>query len=199
MERICRETGRRFEVSTQDLDFYRKFSPRFGDITCSIPPPTLCPEARMRRRLCFRNERTLYRRVCDLSGKELISTYSPEAPLPVIETSLWYSDSWEAKDYGRTYDPTRSFFAQFAELMREVPMYALSQRFGSENSPFTNLVSGNKNCHYIFAASNNEDCFYSTYIQRCCDVADSFFIFDSELCYECIDCSHCYRLFYSQE
>lgn len=199
MERTCRETGTVFTVSPQDLDFYSKISPVFGAVRCEVPPPTLCPEARMRRRLTFRNERTLYRRRCDRSGREIISVYAPDAPHPVWETPLWYADDWDARDYGREYDPNRPFFEQFAELMKVVPMYSLSQRLVQENSPYTHLVSGNKNCHYIFAASDNEDCFYTTYIQRSRDVADSFFIFDSELCYECIDCYHGYGLRHCQE
>jgi hypothetical protein len=199
MKTTCRETGIEFEISADDVAFYQKISPRFGDMLCPVPPPTLCPEARVRRRLCFRNERTLYRRTCDFSGKSIISTYAPGTPFPVYDNDIWYSDAWDGKTFGREFDPRKSFFHQFGELMREVPVFALSQRLENENSRYTNLVSNNRNCYYIFAGSLNEDCFYSTYIQRCRDVADSFFIFDSELCYECIDCFRCYQLLYSQE
>jgi hypothetical protein len=59
------------------LEFYDKISPIFGGKKYSIPSPTLCPEEREKRRLMFRNERKLYKRKCDLSGKEIISVYNP--------------------------------------------------------------------------------------------------------------------------
>ncbi|MFN8391209.1 MAG: hypothetical protein U0136_13035 [Bdellovibrionota bacterium] len=199
MERRCRETGVDFTVTEEDLGFYEKIAPTFAGQRFAIPPPTLCPEARMRRRLCFRNERTLYKRPSSFSDNEIISNYAPEEPWPVYEVAAWYSDAWDPTEYGRDYDRTKPFFEQLASLMKVVPVFALSQRFGNDSSPYTNLVSGNRRCHFIFAATENEDCFYSTYLQRCRDVSDCFFVFDSELCYQCIDCYGCYRLQQSQE
>jgi hypothetical protein len=199
MEQKCRETGKVFEITSEDLVFYQRVSPQYSGQTLTIPPPTLCPEARQRRHLTFRNERTLYRRACSSSGKPLVSIYSPQAPFPVFSSDIWFGDSWDGLSYGLAFDFSKTFFEQYAELSKVVPRPALLHRSGNENSPYTNLVSENRNCHYVFAASKNEDCYYSTYIQRCRDVADSFFIFDSELCYECIDCFSCYRLRYSQD
>ncbi len=199
MKRICRISGEPFEVTEEDLSFYNRISPTIAGKTYTIPPPTLAPSARRQRHMTFRNERTLYRRKCAKTGKAIVSIYAPEAPFPVFEPQSWFADDWDATAYGRDFDFSRPFFDQFAELSRAVPRPALLQRLGNENSPYTNLVSGNHNCHYIFAASDNQDCFYSTYIQRCRDVADSFFIFDSELCYECIDCYNGYNLRHCQE
>ncbi len=199
MIRQCKELGTSFEIDAKDLAFYERISPVFGGKRFLIPPPTLSPEARNRRRLTFRNERTLYRRRCDKTGQHIVSIYAPEAPFPVYDHDYWFSDDWDAKSYGREFDFTRPFFEQFAELAKVVPMYSLYQQRNNENSPYTNLGSGNRNCYYVFAGSDNEDCYYSTYIQRCQDVSDSFFIFDSELCYECIDCYHCYNTTFLQD
>lgn len=199
MKNICRVSGEEFEITDDDLAFYHKVSPVLEGKKFLVPPPRLAPEARVQRKLMWRNERNLYRRKCDFSGKEIISTYAPEAPFRVYEQSVWVSDCWEALKFGRDFDFSRPFFDQFKELMAAVPVCSLMHRQNEENCPYTNYVSGNKNCHIIFNASSNESCFYSTYLQRCRDVCDCFFIFDSELCYECLDCSKCYGLKYSQE
>lgn len=199
MKRICAESGIAFEITAEDLHFYERVSPVIEGKRFLIPPPTLSPAARRQRRMSFRNERMLYRRRCDKTGRPIISIYAPDAPFPVYEPQRWFADDWDGRDFGREYDLSRPFFEQFAELAAVVPRPALLQRLGNENSPYTNLVSGNHSCHYIFAASKNDGCFYSTYIQRCRDVSDCFFVFDCELCYECIDCYSSYQLRYCQE
>ena len=199
MNRTCRLSGETFHVSQEDLEFYKRVSPIIGGKQYLIPPPTLSPTSRMKRKLSWRNERTLYRRQCNFSGAQIISTYSPESQFQVYENRAWISDAWDALDYGRDFDFTRPFFEQFQELMLAVPVCSLMHRQEEENCPYTNYVSGNKDCHYIFNASANEACFYSTYLQRSRDVSDCFFCFDCELCYECVDCSNCYGLRYSQE
>jgi len=72
-----------FEITDDDLEFYQKISPIFGDKKELIPPPTLCPDCRMQRRLAWRNERNLHRRTCGLCGKGTISSFAPESPYTV--------------------------------------------------------------------------------------------------------------------
>lgn len=199
MIKRCAATGTEFEITEEDLQFYDRVSPTFAGKKCAVPPPSLCPEARLRRRLSWRNERTLYRRKCDHSGKEIISTYAPEAPFPVYDHKIWMSDAWDPLTYGRDYDPNRPFIEQFGELLHAVPMFSLFHQQDNDNCPYTNLTTRNRNCHYIFAATEDEMCFYSTYLFYSRDVADCFFTFNCELCYECIDCTRCYRLFHSLE
>jgi hypothetical protein len=78
-----------------------------------IPPPTLCPDCRQQRRLSFRNERKLYKRKCDATGKDIISIYSPDKPYTVYHQDYWWSDAWEPMDYGRDFDFSRSAIEQF--------------------------------------------------------------------------------------
>jgi len=60
--------------------FYDDISPMFGGQKQAIPPPTLCPDCRLRQRLLFRNDLSLYHRKSDLSGKQIVSMYAPEKP-----------------------------------------------------------------------------------------------------------------------
>src|SRR5688572_14922389 len=137
MNRICVASGKEFEVTEEDLKFLEKMSPVFGGKKYLIPPPTLCPDCRHQRRLTFRNDRTLYRRKCDKTGKEIISMYAPDTEMVVYDKSLWWRDDWDATAYGKEVDFSRPFFEQFAELMRSVPHPSLTV-LENENSEYVN-------------------------------------------------------------
>ena len=73
----CKQCSQVFPIYQEDQDFYDKISPVFHKQTFQIPMPTLCPECRQQRRLAWRNDRKLYKRKCDATGKEIISVFSP--------------------------------------------------------------------------------------------------------------------------
>ena len=176
----CKSCSQNFEYSA---DFLKKVSPEQGEIT----PPTLCPTCRRQRRLTYRNERTYYRRKCDLTGQSIMSIYSPESELKVFEHKAWYSDAWSALEYGVDYDPNRSFFDQFFELHKKVPLMSLDVKSDNQNCDYSNLITSSKDCYQVVACTAGEECMYSSFIQRNKNVNDCFFLFDCELCYECID------------
>ena len=91
MIKTCTVSGKEFEITEDDLKFYEKMG---------VPTPTLCPEERERRRLLFRNERTLYRRKCDSTGKMMISVYDENVSFPVFHITEWQKDHWNPLDYG---------------------------------------------------------------------------------------------------
>ncbi|MDD3687963.1 MAG: hypothetical protein PHE56_14535, partial [Bacteroidales bacterium] len=112
----CKQCSKNFTVEDEDLEFYRKISPTFAGKTFEIPPPTLCPTCRHIRRLSFRNDYNLYKSKSSLSGREMLSIYSPDKNLVVYSHDEWWLDSWNPLDYGIDYDQNKSFFAQFQKL-----------------------------------------------------------------------------------
>ncbi|MBI3619184.1 hypothetical protein HY213_04105 [Candidatus Peregrinibacteria bacterium] len=198
MQKLCSHCGQTFEITDDDLQFYDSVSPVFSNKKYAIPPPTLCFDCRQQRRMAWRNEKRLYHRKCDLTGKQILSIYSPDKPYTVYEHHEWYTDKWNPIDYGREYDFGKTFFEQFDALHHVCPLRSFNLQEQSENSDYTNLANRNKNCYLIFAATDNEDCYYSTYVQRNKNAVDCFFTFESELCYECIDCYNCYHLTHGQ-
>jgi hypothetical protein len=96
----CKHCNSSFEITDKDLEFYDKISPSFpspdsmesGLGKYKIPSPTLCPDCRQQRRLSFRNERKLYKRKCDATGKLIISMYSPDKKFKVYDNDFWWSD-----------------------------------------------------------------------------------------------------------
>lgn len=197
MLKNCRQCKTQFEITDSDLKFYEKISPVFEGKKYQVPAPTLCPDCRRQRRLAFRNERKLYNRKCDLTGKQLISMYSPDKKYKVYDHKEWWKDTWDATNFGKDFDFDRPFFEQFAELWHEVPQMNIKSE-NNENSDYCNLIANCKNCYLVFESSNNEDCLYGYWLQKCTNCTDCSFSHDSHQCYEVDNCYNCYNLKWSQ-
>ena len=105
--RTCRFCHGEFPITDTDMTFYEKISPSFDGRKYLIPPPTLCPDCQQQRRLSFRNERKLYKRKCDATGKEIVSIYSPDKPHKVYHQEYWWSDKSDPMSYGKGFDFSR--------------------------------------------------------------------------------------------
>lgn len=197
MNRTCISCAKSFDITDKDQAYYAKISPVFNGRRFSIPAPTFCPTCRQRRRFTYRNERNLYKRKCDGTGKEIISMYHPDSPYRVYAQDTWWSDSWSAMDYGRSYDFSKSFCDQFYALQKEVPRSALLN-LNPENSNYCNFTGDVKNSYLIFGSVYSEDCYYgSPYYSKNC--VDTLVLRECELCYECIDCRNLYNCKYCQD
>ncbi len=198
MEKACAQCQSPFTITETERAFREKISPVFGGKKQLIPDPLLCPDCRRQRRLSFRNERKLFHRPCDFTGKEIISIYDPKSPYKVYEPSIWWSDQWDGLQYGKPFDFSRPFFEQFFELMKEVPRLSLSNR-NCENSPYGNYEEQDKNCYLNFGGGWSERVYYGTINVNCIDVVDSYYGDKLELCYEMIDCQKGYRAAFCQD
>ncbi len=188
-----------FDITDDDLAFLEKVSPEFNGKKELIPPPSLCPQCRLIRRLCERNTRNLYYRKCDLTGKQIISQYNPDHPFPVYGVEAWHADRWDGCAYGRDYDFHRPFFDQFRDLLAVVPHLALFNTPGTmENSDYNNCTGYLKNCYLLAESDICEDSYYSNLLKQCKDMVDCSVCYECERCYECIDCIGCHTLLFSQ-
>lgn len=186
--RNCKTCKEDFQITSDDFAFYEKIK---------VPPPTLCPDCRQQRRYAWRNERTLYRRSCDLCQKSMVTIYSPDKPYKVYCVSCWWSDGWDSASYGLDFDFSRPFFEQFAELQREVPRMALLTK-NSVNSEYTNHSGDNKNVYLSFSCFGNEDLSYCTWVMNSRACLDCSYVYEKgERLYECIDSQSSYQSQYS--
>src|SRR3989338_11187730 len=186
----CQSCKKDFVIEPDDFGFYEKMK---------VPPPTFCPDCRLIRRLTFRNERALYKRKCDLCGKDEILMFSPESPYKTYCFSCWWSDSWDATTYSRDYDFSKSFFEQFRELLLSVPRPGNIKQGENVNSQYTNRVSDMKNCYLCFGCNVLEDSSYNSWVNGSKDCVDCLNIQKSERCYNCVDCTGCYDVSFCQE
>ena len=184
----CQSCKKDFEIRKEDSIFYDQIK---------VPPPLCCPDCRAQRRLAFRNERTLYRRKCDLCDKNGVSIYAEKTPFPVYCHACWWGDGWDATSYALDWDKSKPFLEQYAELKNKVPRVSLLS-INSVNTEYENNSSENKNCYLIFAAENNEDCLYGRLVQSCKNSMDCAFLYNSEICWECIDTRKSFKCFYGE-
>lgn len=184
----CAACSSPFFVDAGDQAFYQKMT---------VPHPTHCPKCRLQRRLAWRNERTLYKRHCSKSGREMISNLGPDAPFPVYHVEEWNKDDWQAPFL--SYDFSRPFFDQFKELMRVSPRQHKATAGNEVNAEYMNHAGNSKNCYYTFNSEYNEDCYYMRLADHCRDCVDGTNVFNSELCYECVNVDHGYNLRFSDD
>lgn len=184
---ICKTCQKEFTITEADQSFYNKIK---------VPAPVSCSVCRNMIRLSWRNERYLYPQKCALTGKNIISTVSPQSPYKVLSNEAWYGDGWDGLSCGRDYDFNCGFFDNIKDLLLAVPrLYASA--INNINSEYCNGVQQNKDCYLLFVSDRNEDCYYSYGIYASKDTMDCLNLDKCELCYQCIDSLDCYHCFYS--
>ncbi len=183
----CQNCKNDFTIEPEDFSFYEKIK---------VPPPTFCPECRMQRRFAFRNQDVLFRNKSAKSGKDIITLIPPESGLRVYDEPEWWSDDWDALEYGRNYDFSRPFFEQFFELMKEVPVWSrdITNLINSDYSANAGYL---KNCYLLFNSNYSEDSLYGNSVDNCRNCIDNSYINNSEQCYESFWLSKCYRTNFS--
>src|SRR3989339_600427 len=185
----CQNCKKDFVIESDDFAFYEKMK---------VPAPTFCPDCRLQRRLSFRNERALYKRSCELCGKDTITMYDLSGGIKNYCGECWQSDKWDPMQYGKEHDFSKSFFNQFSELIRKIPHRNLSVNFTTlMNSNFTNMNHALKNCYYLFNSDYDENCMYSEEVEHSKDCVDVTMIEGTELAYESLNCNKCYQIYYS--
>jgi hypothetical protein len=137
-------------------------------------------------------------RKCDFCGQSVVSRVSPDKPYKMYCRKCWWSDKWDATDFGRDYDFSKTFFAQYRNLLNSTPHVSI---FNANvlNSEWVNQETDDKNCYLNVGGHYNEDSAYDTYSVYGKDCFDSFWILHSELCYENLNCERCYKTAFSRE
>jgi len=163
----CQNCKKDFTIEPEDFNFYEKIK---------VPPPTWCPECRLKRRLSWQGYQILYKRKCDFSGEEVITIHHKDSPHKVYRQDIWWGDKWDPMEYGRDIDWTKSFVEQFKRLLREVPLPSLYTEHSSMiRSEYCNAASQCKDCYLCFRVTDAENC---SYVNLVSDIKD------------CIDCSY---------
>jgi hypothetical protein len=183
----CQNCQNDFTIESDDFSFYEKIK---------VPPPTWCPSCRFQRRCLFRNERKLFRNTDAVTGKPILSLYSPEAHFPVYEDSYWISDKWDPLSYGVDFDRSRPFFEQLFELSQKVPR-PRSAAINMIRSEYSGNAADLKDCYLVFNSNVAEDCAYGNSIDSSKACFDCSHVQYSERCYESFWLTKCYDTHFS--
>ncbi len=187
--KICQNCHSEFVIEPEDFQFYEKMK---------VPAPTFCPSCRIVRRMSWRNERTLYHRKCDATGKDIITMFAPEQSLVVYERDYWWSDKWDQLASGRDYDFSKPFFQQFRELFQKAPLPNLASS-NVINSDYSNHNTDAKNCYLVYASFHNEDLAYCSGAVGSKSSFDLYKVLNLTHCYDDVLCGDMNRVFFSYD
>ncbi|MFA6324685.1 MAG: hypothetical protein WCX46_00410, partial [Candidatus Paceibacterota bacterium] len=185
----CQNCKKDFVIEQEDFNFYEKIK---------VPPPTFCPECRTIRRLCWRNERSLFHRICDFSGQKVITMFHPSSKIIVYDRDIWWGDKWDPAQYGQDYDFSRPFFEQFQELLHKVPLASLGNTHVI-NSTYGNHNLDCKDCFLLYASYDNERVHYSQGALKLKDCIDTYSLLKSSFCYEDVLSGSLYQTHFSYD
>lgn len=185
----CQNCEQDFVIEPDDFLFYEKIK---------VPPPTFCWQCRLVRRLSWRNERTLYHRKCDATGKSIITMFAPEQHLVVYERDYWWSDKWDQLAFGCDYDFNKPFFQQFRELLERAPLVNLANS-NILNGEYGNHNTDGKNYYLVYASYKSEDAAYCAGLANCKNCIDCYKAGNLTDCYEDVLCGDMNRVFFSYD
>ena len=186
---VCQNCKASFAIEPEDFNFYEKIK---------VPPPSFCPECRLVRRITWRNERSLFKRPCAKTGKQIITMFHPDTNVVVYDHDVWWSDLWEPTDYGQEYDFSRPFFEQFQELLHKTPLANLGN-VNCVGSPYGNHNLDCKYCYLLYASYDNERTHYSSGAVGLKDCLDIYVVEKSELSYWDMLCAGLYKTHFSYD
>ncbi|MCX6790936.1 MAG: hypothetical protein NTV62_01935 [Candidatus Gribaldobacteria bacterium] len=187
-QKKCFQCDEVFDIFEEDINFYKIFQ---------VPPPTLCPNCRLQRRMGYRLNfiPAFYRKTCSAPGhqEKLISIYSEQNPVKVFDSDFYSSDKWDSLDYGQEYNFEQPFFKQFHDLSLIAPYPAIHRDFRNINCEYTTGGISAKNCYIVGVPFESEDVYYSSVpasCRNCLDIADSK---SCERCYDSVQLENCYN------
>ncbi|MCA9356415.1 hypothetical protein KC852_02755 [Candidatus Nomurabacteria bacterium] len=202
--RNCQNCKHDFVIEAEDFAFYEKIQ---------VPPPTFCPECRRIRRLTWRNDFTLYSRMCDLCSNSFVSIYNPTSSHTIYCPKCFHSDKWNPSDYAMDYDPARSFIDQVLELYEKTPVLGIinDNDIASVNCLYGNDLAFSKNCAMVFIAWRLENVYNSVSLAEGDNLSDALLIAEKSSysydlvyannvsrcksvfwCDSCVDCCFCF-------
>jgi len=185
----CQNCKKDFVIEPEDFKFYEKMK---------VPTPTWCPPCRAKRRLAFRDFRVLYKRKSDWNGGMIFSVFPQDAPYKVYDRDVFWSDKWDAMEYGQEYDFKKPFFEQLRELSLKVPQPSQTV-WNMVDSDYCTGSNNLKNCYLTFVATNDEDCMYSSLVNKTKNSIDVTRTESSDGCYESAGLIKSHKTFFSSD
>ncbi|MBI2485213.1 hypothetical protein HYW18_03650 [Candidatus Uhrbacteria bacterium] len=205
-ERVCALTGEKWNMTEEEIGWYKKFN---------VPPHSCAPIPRLKQLLGFPVGIAIWKKPHAETKEPLLTFVHPDSPYQVIPDRDWHNR--EFAQTTRELDPGEPFFAQFQQLAYSIPvgalrdegsstnsvgvdmikcqdtyllfggadlqrvLYASVSFHGSDSACITNTLRVNESYH-INAAENMHHC---TYCFQCGDCINSAFLFDCSRCQDC--------------
>lgn len=184
MKAICSISGWEFEISEREIALRNALG---IDVL-----PDLMPHLRIRHIGAFWPHWSLHKRMCDKTGRDIISVFRPECPYPV-----WHKDEWykSAEPPQAPIDFDQTFFSQAERLFKKCPIPHNSGT-GNENCEYTDDWWFGRNCYLCHCGVKNEDNRYCYRLIGCKNSLYCVFSFECEWCFDVINSEKCFQCIY---
>ncbi len=197
--KTCKWTWEEYPIYEKEAEILDKISPVFDWKKYSLPYSNLSPKAREIRRMMWRNERNLFKRKCDATGKDIISVYGPEYQWMVYYFKDYNSDIWNPFDYWINFEEITDIWKSIKDFFTNTPARSLNLRDAMENCDYSNYGQSAKDCYMCQCPAMSEKSMYSfTPIFSNYDI-DSYLSEKSEITYESLYSMWTYKCFYCQD
>lgn len=198
LNRICRITGKPFEISEAEQEHVRRLNEVMPQLRGEIPLPEIHPVEAMRRACSHGNYFFLFRGKSVFSGKAQLTRYHPSLHSKISSSAEFWSDQIDNTAIGRDYDFSRSFFEQLEEVFDDSYLLPLIQ-INCEGSDYVNGAKYVRNSYLCFDILESEDCLYcfahyNGHDNTCCVLSRG-----SSYCYECLNIDNCYECQHSTD
>ena len=188
MQKMCAYCDTAFEITDREKTMYGKVG---------IVIPDICVSCRWRQHMAFWPFGKFRTGNSDLSGEKFITVLPEHARYPIYTAKEWWSDAWDAMDYGQDYDPDRPFFDQFKELQEKVPR---PHQQGAQNTDcdWCDDAWESKNCYLSRSTKKAENLLYGYRAVDSKDSIDISHVYTLDQCYDCAYCFSSYSLLFSK-
>ena len=162
------------------------------------PKNNLCLSCMMRKLMAFRNQRKFHKSK-DVNWKLLISMIAPEMNIKIISSQKEAEIENIVKE-DLDYENIKSeedLKKQFYDLFQNICWPNLYNAY-NENADFANFAAYVKNVYLSSVVYNNsENVYYSDTVFNGKYIADSWWVYGSQIIYGCLNVKNSYKIFYS--
>ncbi|PJA47370.1 hypothetical protein CO172_01910 [Candidatus Uhrbacteria bacterium CG_4_9_14_3_um_filter_36_7] len=148
-ERICELTGEKWQMSEEEIGWYRRFN---------IPPSKISPSTNWKLLGYFDASYQFWWNKHFETGEPVLSFHHPGSGIRVLPDTEWYNRDFSSITYD--YKKDKSFFDQMRIFEKQIPFLATYNVIPPEHS-LTLVSLGDKDSYFVFA-SKSIHCFYST-------------------------------------
>ena len=187
--KICDHCKKQFSINKIEISLSSKIGLELSDV---------CSRCLLRQHLSFWLFGKFRKAKSDLSGDNIITVLPENSRYPIYSSKEWYSDAWDAVDYGIDYNSNESFFNQLQNLQEKIP-HPHQNGSNNTNCDYCDDVWNSKNCYLARSMEYCEDLLYSYRNMKVKNSIDVAICFTSERCFCCLNCINSYKLFYSRD
>jgi len=187
MEKICNSCGNKFNIDTDEINFYN---------SKDIPVSEKCYICNWKQLLAFWIFGKFRKTKSDVSSKDIITILPPTIKFPLCSFDEWVNEVFDPLSYGMDFDFNRKFFEQFFELQQKVP-HPHQSGTKNINSEWCDDAWNSKNCYLSRSILECENLIYGYRNVKCKDSVDLVFSFNTEQSYSSTYLFNCYNVLYS--